>query len=426
MTLPTTTTALPRSEGAVSASPANRLRWAALLAFVLGAAGINGYWYWRDREPSVSLGTVSQWIRAKRIAEAEAALNAHLRRHPHDADARLLLARALAAREDIAGCARELLRVPKWSPLRAEALLRAGESLLATGRAREAESALAGVIKGDPHHAPSRPVFQEACKDLFELYATEDRRDDAQALIWKAVDEGASSDRLPLLEVRTRSETERASSTDARPILRRHVAADPADTEALRALARAELAHGQRYKAREYLSACVRAHPDDPGVWRDYLAALWNPGDQRAFLAAVQRLPKSADSDPEVLHFRGLAHEEGGNWAKARDSYREALERNPFVAELYERLAQVEERLGETQKAVEHQRRAESLRAARKELSDAYAAYRNAVAQLPKASEVELDPIIKRIVTACETLGLSRMATAWKEQISEPGAPPPS
>ena len=61
----------------------------------------------------LNIESIEQLIARGKHDEAIAALRAHLRRSPRDGQARMLLARSLAARGDLLGCASELHRVPE-------------------------------------------------------------------------------------------------------------------------------------------------------------------------------------------------------------------------------------------------------------------------------------------------------------------------
>ena len=101
---------------------------------------------------------------------------------------------------------------------------------------REAEAAWLALVKQNPPHAPPPAIFQDACLELLRLYAIEDRWEDAAPLIWNAYDQAAPADRALWLIIRLRSELERIAPSETIVPLRRYVAADPEDGEALRAL----------------------------------------------------------------------------------------------------------------------------------------------------------------------------------------------
>src|SRR5262245_38669672 len=87
-------------------------RWTLLLVLI----GLNAWWYWRQAQPVVGLDTIAKWIEQHREGEAERALRQRLIRSPHDGESRVQLAKLLAQRQDLIGCARELHRVPFWWP----------------------------------------------------------------------------------------------------------------------------------------------------------------------------------------------------------------------------------------------------------------------------------------------------------------------
>ena len=70
-----------------------------------------------------------------------------------------MLARALAARGDLLGCARQLHEVPYWCPQKPEALYREGQAYFQLDRARDAEDAWLELIKDDPSAPRSRRLY---------------------------------------------------------------------------------------------------------------------------------------------------------------------------------------------------------------------------------------------------------------------------
>jgi tetratricopeptide (TPR) repeat protein len=376
---------------------------------IAGLIGFNVWWYWRDTRSVPDLPTIEGWIGRGQAARAEAALRERLRRAPHDGEARMMLARALAALGDMLGCARELHRVAPWFPKKAEALFREGQTYLMIDRAREAEAAFLAVIEADPLHLPGAGLAHDASQELLKLYATEDRWDDAFHVLWTAYDRSAPADRPVLLSMRIRCELQRVAPSESIKLLRRYVAADPHDWEARRALANAEMAVGQSAEALRDIQACIDGRPDDSRAWRDELTMLQSLGDLDAFNAALARAPKDAEAEPEIWIFRGQARERNNDDAGAAGHYRQALERNPNLVNAHYRLAMIEARMGHREDAAAHRERWQALRDARGKLpkvySDYYAAFETGGDTLRAA--------VRRLAAVCETLGWLRAADGW-------------
>jgi tetratricopeptide (TPR) repeat protein len=381
-------------------------------SLILGEIAWNAWWYWRDTWPVADLRLIEIWIGNREYGPARKELQEHLRRAPHDGAARMMLARVLAARGNLTGCTRELQRVPAWWPQKAEARYREGQAYLLMNRARDAEAALLAVIDADPLHPADPAVFHDASQELISLYATEDRWDDAHVILWKVYDRATPADRPTVLAMRIQSELERIAPAESVKRLRPYVAADPADWEARRALANAELALGQRSEALRDLRDCLDARPEDPRVWRDYLTMLQSLGELDAFNAALDRVPTGAEIEPELWVFRGQARERAGDWTTAAAHYRQALELNPNLLNAHYRLATIEGRLGHSADAAAHRKRWQELREARSELRQAFGTYFDAQKRLPNDSP-ELLASLQRLASICQTLGWSRAAEAW-------------
>jgi tetratricopeptide (TPR) repeat protein len=361
------------------------------------------------------MATIAGWMAHQRYAEAEPALREHLRRSPDDGEARTMLARLLAARSDSRGCARELKRVPFWWPTKAEARYREGQTYLRIDRARESEAAWLALINQELPHAPPPAIFQDACLDLLRLYSIEDRWEDAAPLIWKAYDRAAPADRALWLIIRLRSELERVAPSETIVPLRRYVAADPEDGEALRALARAEQSLGLRKEAAAHFQRCLDWHPDDARAWRDYLATLLAQGDREAFIAALAKAP-AAEREPQLWVYRGLDREWRGDLENAAGLYRQAVARNPFVLEYHHRLALAETRLGRAKAAAEHHERARQLREARSRLRELFGRYLEARDQRGGPAQASRATTLEALGATCEALGWTRAADACTEE----------
>jgi tetratricopeptide (TPR) repeat protein len=379
---------------------------------ILGGIAFTAWWYWRETRPVADLQTIETWIGNRQYGPARKELREHLRRAPHDGAARIMLARVLAARGNLAGCTRELHQVPSWWPQKAEALYREGQAYLLMNRARDAEAALLAVIDADPLHPANPAVFHDASQELLSLYATEDRWDDAHVILWKVYDRATPADRPTVLAMRIQSELERIAPTESVKLLRRYVAADAEDWEARRALANAELALGQHSEALRDMRDCLDARPEDPRVWRDYLTMLQFLGEPDAFNAVLARVPTLAETEPELWIFRGQARERAGDWATAAAHFRQALELNPNLLNAHYRLATIAGRLGHSVEAAAHRKRRQELHEARSELRQAFGVYFDAQQRLPNDSP-ELLASLKRLASICRTLGWTRTAEGW-------------
>ena len=393
---------------------ASRWKTGLLAVIALSLGGFNAWWYWRDTRPLADRKTIALWMTREQYALAEPELREQLRRSPNDGETRLTLARLLAARNDLAGCARELHEVPFWFPKKGEALFREGTVHLMLNRAKDAEAAWLEVLKDDPLHPRPPDIYHDAFFELMKLYATQDRWDDAFVNLWRAYDQSTPEDRFTLLFWRLRAELERVSPSEALPRLQQYVVADPTDIESLRALARDEHALGKLDDANQHFVACLKADPADGRIWRDYLTMLHDRGDRQDCFAAVAKVPKEAEGEPEIWKFRAMAREDKGDFAAAAECYRKAIERNPNIVEYHYKLAIVEERLGHREQASDHRKIAKTLREARAALPKAYTDYLEASENRPTGGP-SLAESIHNLSEVCRTLGFIRAADAWME-----------
>ncbi len=389
-------------------------------AFVAGAVAFNGWWYWRETRPLDDLATISRWMSHDQSARAEVALREHVRRTPHDGEVRVMLARVLAARGDLLGCAGQLREVAYWCPQKPEALFFEGQAYFQLGRARDAERAWLELIKDDPLHPVSTGLLTDAYKALLKMYALEDRWEDAYPVIWTAYDRATGTDeRLYWLTMRMRAELERVSPKESIVELRRYVAADPGDCEALHALALAEIALGQRAEGERRLEDCLKMRPDYLRAWRSSLAAFLEQGDLDRFLATLRVPPSSADNDPETWFFRAVASEKTSDFPMAASHFQKAIDLNPFLGKCYYRLAAIQGRLGLREAAAANRRKSSEIHEARGRFHGAYAkffdSFRSKEPGTPTPAEAA-----RRLAAICETVGWTRAAQAWNRQADGP------
>jgi tetratricopeptide (TPR) repeat protein len=379
---------------------------------LLSVLAFNFSWYSRASRPTPNYDKVSKWIQLEQFVKAESALRDHLRKSTRDNQARISLARVLAARNDFLNCARELNEIPFWSVEKPEALFREGQSYLSINQARNAERAFLEVIKDDPSHPISPGLYHDASQELLKIYAIEDRWEDAYWVIWRSYDHAKPVDYLPLLLMRLRPELERLAHKESSSILSQFVSAQFDDWEALQALARAQGALGQYPDSVRHFQTCINGRPEDVRAWRDYFALQLDRGVLDSLLGLLRRAPSGADSESEIWMYQGLASEQIGNWMKAANDFHKAIELNPCIPKYYYRLAMVEERLGLRDKAIAHRQRTKDMNDARAQLPAAYASFFGGK-KSGESTREQLDAARKRLVSLCETLGWLRAAQAW-------------
>jgi tetratricopeptide (TPR) repeat protein len=157
---------------------------------------------------------------------------------------------------------------------------------------------------------------------------------------------------------------------------------------------------------------CLNARPNDPHVWRDYLALLQSLGELEAFNGALASVPAIVESVPDLWIFRAQAAERAGDQSTAAAHYRRALGINPNLVNAHYRLAAIEARLGRPVEAAAHRKRWQELHETRGELRQAFDAYYDAQQRLPNDSP-ELLASLRRLASICRTLGWSRSAEGW-------------
>src|SRR5262249_29148729 len=162
-----------------------------------------------------------------------------LARSPHDGEARIMLAKLLAQHNDVLGSAQELHKVPFWWSDKGKWLLMEGGAFKEFGRMADAEAAWKAVVEDDALHPVDPKFVTAATRDLLELYAVEGRWDDAVRLIWTIYERTSDlEEREALLNMRIRTELERILPAVAAAKMEKYVAAEPADWEARRGLAK--------------------------------------------------------------------------------------------------------------------------------------------------------------------------------------------
>ena len=404
---PETADAMSGRASARRAGLATLARWA-FWPLLLALVALNAWWY-REARPLTELRTVSGWIESGRTAEAERALRDWVKHSPNHGDARLMLARVLAARNDLAGCAEQLRAVPFWSNLKAEALFREGQTWMSVDRARDAELAFREYIADDPNHPVSKPFQAHAEVELINLTTLENRFDETRALIDSAIPRTEGTPREELLVLNLRTILERWMPKVAYKTLGRYLAADPSDLDARLGLAVAAQALGKIGEADAHLETCVKGRPNDPKVWRTWLDMLKERGDLGALRAALAKAPEEAA--PAVWSYRGQTLALDGNLDAAFEAYSKAIAARPHDADLYYSYALIARRLGKLADEEQAIKRLKVMRKAREDLIDALTSFVKAREEnAPPSKRVET---CERLSQICRDLGWEQDSLEW-------------
>jgi len=378
---------------------------------VVSLVGLNAWWSWRNFRPLPDRRKIEAIVRSQRFSEAEPALRELVRRSPEDGAALMLLGRCLAAQGDLVESARVLDRVPFWWPSKGEALFVAGEEYNQAGWARKAEIAWKACAADDPLHPVPEMYYLTAIEALIEIYATQERWEEAREMAWSCLDRVAPDQRINVLFMLLRTRVQRVAAEARAPKLRRFVAADPRDIDSRLALARVEAALGNAEEAERQLTIALEQEPSNVEAWRDRLSTLYERGDMKTLSEAVAKLPKGAVHDGEIWKFRGYAGRSAGDLEDALNSFQRALELRPFDEQIYYQLALAQRQLGRRAEAEKNLARYKEIGEARTKILPAYEAFSNAYSA-PSRDPAQIAEASRRLAEICRTLGWSRLAEA--------------
>ncbi|MFO0909157.1 MAG: hypothetical protein U0794_12545 [Isosphaeraceae bacterium] len=361
--------------------------------------------------PPPELKTILARLEVGDLEGAEQGLRDWARYSPQAPEIRLQLARVLAARKDLLGCALQLRAVPTWAPSKYEALFREGQTWQALDRARDAERAFRTYLRDDPNHPADKPYRDTSEVELINLMTLEGRWGETRELIWSAFPRAADRlQREELLIMSLRTVLERYGPRASVGPLRRFVAADPGDFEARLALALAEHGMKQNDAADQQIAACSAMRPDDPRVWRNWLAILKDRGDLEGMREVLKRAP--ARLSDSLAAYRGQVLAQDGHLVEAFAAFEKAIAEEPAEADLHYRLALVARRLGRHDRESQAQKRVQVLRSAREGLSDALKAFETE-GRTDSVAPQRHDEIVLRLASICRDLGFERDAREW-------------
>ncbi len=293
-------------------------------------------------------------------------------------------------------------------------LLAEARAWLAIGHAARAERALDRAIAAD--RVPPEPYLL-----LLEMLRVEGRTIEAQDLGWRAYESVPETSRRLVLKALTLALLADAPEAVARGTLSRWSAVDPDDFEARIALLRRMAANPRpddpRLSARiAEIRAILDRHPDSISAREALILALAESGDPEQGQAVLEAWPE-ASRDVRFDRIKGRwVLENDRKPAAAIPLFRQTLGRLPHDWKTRNRLARALNATGQEAKAQQEARAVERLR----EILDPGALGRRLDADLAKLDEPKsrLD-----LADLCESVGLDRLAEAWRRDVGIPPSP---
>lgn len=312
---PQTTVTSPVEDRAAMAD--GRIRSLAIALVVLGAfAGSHSIWNASATERLLHRAAVrlshEEYIEAEELAKEVLRLDAR-------SSLALLIAGEAAVRQSHSEDAIHYFQQVEddGSADAVHALYRAGERLMATGHAREAEQSLRRALQHDPGHALAN-------KKLAVLLQIQGRtRESAPYVRRLLLDGDLAKDHLLMIGAIDTTYVEDYQFVE------NCLKSDAANSAVLLGRARQSLAKSRLKDAEPILQRIVAEQPDSIEAQARLGGVLVERGDDRRFLEWRRKLPRGAESHPEIWHVQGLWARRNGQLLGAARCFLEAARLDP-------------------------------------------------------------------------------------------------
>ena len=385
---------------------------AVLSIALLGGAALT---WWLDGRsvPGPDLNEARRASMAGQWDLVESALRPYLPRHPKDAEAQILMARAEAARGDTASCLRRLAAVPEGSGWSAQARLREAQILHLNNQGARAERAYRRALEEASRFAGAYSTVDAARLGLVQICGLEERYDEAREQLWQLLP--SSPVPAAVLAIFAMIEAVGTEPNQAIETLEKFIANDADDFHARRALGHHLTVLGRTNDARPILQGCVRERPGDLRAAEALAECLFDMADFDSWEALLQQVPEPGRAKAWYWRHRAAVCDRTSAWSAARDCYAEAIRLDPYDATGHHQLGAVLQRLGAAVEGREHIERGFELRSARRQLLDLYGQLINTGVQSggpgPNAD------LCYRLGATCQELGLSEAREWYREAL---------
>lgn len=369
---------------------------AALAAFVLIAR--------RSRTPG--LDGLQPLLADRRFDEVERRLRDYLRVHPESVQANMLMAQVALGRDE----QQPRLALDHLARIKARdrgtqaiVMLNQGKAYSALGRNERAEAAWKSALRLEPR-------VPEAGWDLLSLYYVEGRREEAHRLgMALHLTEPDPRDRVQLLLELVRHDAEPLGPDSIMRTLEPLVRGHPEDLHMAIAFGLAMIRNSRTDQGVATLRGLVGRFPDNSDAWDALLLGLDEAGKTAEMAEALAQLPAALAGDIRFERRRAAVAEAQRDWSKAADLYLRAWRVDPSDLRVLYRLTAMLKAAGRLADAESFEPKIRAAQAAKNEILPLYREA-NAVKTLGVAPHPDL---YHRLADLRERMGRYDEALEW-------------
>jgi tetratricopeptide (TPR) repeat protein len=356
--------------------------------------------------PPPSLPEICATARAGRFDEAQADLTRFLEVEPNHPRAHLLMAQFATDRPDAQpALALEHLRSLRPETRAAAALVEftKGKAHFQQGRYDRAEPCWTEALRLDP-------LVPEAGWALFELLDHSGRVEEAHQLgIRMHENEPDPRDRVRLLLNLARLDVDKPSPGSQAQRFAALAPKVPDNLNVAVALGLAYIHDSRPARGVAVLREALRRHPDAPEAWDAWLTGLDDAGRPEELAVEFASLPPAFAANPRFAKHEGIVAQGARDWTRAVRANRRAVALEPFNGVLLYRLSRVLRQAGEVDEAERVSSRLSAFQAAFKQV-------RGVVDDALKRKDLGIEPnpeLYQRLADLRERMGRSDEARAW-------------
>jgi tetratricopeptide (TPR) repeat protein len=384
-----------------------------LAAVLLGLAALG---LRRAGMPVPSLDSVRALARSQKFDEARALLDNYLRARPDDATAHMLMGQLATEPPDPhPDLALEHLAAIRPRDARQAALLRFFEGKAHYQQARYdlTETDWKEALRLDP-------TVPEAGWALIDLLDKEGRGEEAHRLGMRLhQEEPDPRDRARLLLEMSRLDIDLVSPGSQVQLFQPLVLEHPENLPLSLTVGMALVRDSRGEQGVAFLESVLQRHPDSPEAWDAWLSGLYGAFQLDRLAKEFERLPGGMAADVRFAKHEAIIAQNARDWPQALRAYRRAVAHEPYNGILYYRLRAVLRALGDNEEFERINRFYTSFEESFKQLRAVY----NGAAADPTLGLAPHTELYQRLADIRERMGRPDEARAWHRLVlrDEPG-----